>query len=298
MRRRRCPPPCASSLPKVFSDLKTAEYGASGHPEAPFRVSKTFERLKAAGLAPEKPPVQATRADVERLHAPEHFEAVYAGKWADADTPVYPGIAEIAMISLSGALSAAACAAKGDPAFSLMRPPGHHAGKKRVSGFCFFNNVPLAVARYQAENPGKRVAIIDVDVHHGDGTQELVAGRAGILFCSLHQIPLYPGTGVHSDENCLNFGLPPETGEARYLETLEQALCHAESFKPDLLAVSAGFDTYKEDPIAHMKLEKATYKRMGHMLASLKTPRFAALEGGYAEELPKLVENFLEGFFG
>lgn len=285
-------------MPKVYSDLKTAEYGASGHPEAPFRVSRTHERLKAAGLAPELPPLQAVRADVERLHAPEHFEAVYAGTWSDADTPVYPRIAEIAMISLSGALSAAARAAQGDPAFSLMRPPGHHAGKKRVSGFCFFNNVALAAARYQAEHPGKRVAIIDVDVHHGDGTQELMAGRENVLFCSLHQIPLYPGTGVHSEENCLNFGLPPETGEARYLETLEQALYHAETFKPDLVAVSAGFDTFKEDPIAHMRLEKATYKRMGRLIAQLKKPRFAALEGGYAVELPKLVELFLEGFFG
>src|SRR5438045_2298886 len=128
-------------MARVFSDLATAQYGASGHPEAPFRVSRSYERLKAAGLSPEKPFIKATKEDVLRLHSEGHYASVMSGTFSDADTPNYPGIGEIAMISLSGALSAADSAAKGTPAFSLMRPPGHHAGRDRVSGFCFFNNL-------------------------------------------------------------------------------------------------------------------------------------------------------------
>src|SRR4051812_42280505 len=114
---------------RVFSDLKTAEYGASGHPEAPFRVLKSFERLKAAGHAPERPVMTAGASDVALLHGEKHLNSIRLGTFEDADTPFFPRIADIALISLSGALSAADSALKGEPSFSLMRPPGHHAGK-------------------------------------------------------------------------------------------------------------------------------------------------------------------------
>src|SRR5205814_2272331 len=147
--------------------------------------------------------------------------------------PFYPGIEKIALTSLGGALSAAESAAAGEPAFSLMRPPGHHAGKARVSGFCYFNNLALAVARLQKEKKAARVAILDVDVHHGDGTEELMTKREQVLFCSLHQSPLYPGTGLRSHDNILNFPLPPGTGETEYLRTLETAIEAALDAKPD-----------------------------------------------------------------
>lgn len=284
-------------MSRVFSDLSTASYRTPGHPEAPERVSRSYERLKAAGHKLELPDVAASADDVGLIHGPEHFGRVKEGSFSDADTPHYPGIEKIALTSLSGALAAADSAARGESAFSLMRPPGHHAGRDRVSGFCYFNNVAIAVARLQTAGK-KRVAILDVDVHHGDGTEELMTKREGVLFCSLHQVPLYPGTGLKSHDNCLDFPLPPGTGEAAYLKTLEAALEVLLSFKPDVLAVSAGFDTYKEDPIAQLKLEKKTYARMGRLIAETKLPRFAALEGGYAEDLPVLIENFLEGFFG
>lgn len=280
----------------VFSDLATAKYGASGHPEAPYRVSKSFERLRAAGLAPVPPDVKAEKADVLRLHTQAHFDAVMNGTFSDADTPNYPGIGAIAMTSLSGALSAAESAATGTPAFSLMRPPGHHAGKERVSGFCFFNNLALAGARLQAGKT-KKIAVVDVDVHHGDGTEELFLGRPDTLFISLHQVPLYPGSGLVSRDNCLNVPLPPGTSEAPYLRALDTALQGVLDFKPDVLAVSAGFDTYKEDPLAGLKLDKGTYKRIGQRLSQTGLRRFAILEGGYAEDLPLLIENFLNGFF-
>jgi len=281
-------------LARVFSDLSVCAYGALGHPEAPFRVRDSYARLKAAGHKLEAPSVQAAAEDVALLHAPGHFQTVVEGDFFDADTPAYPDVARIALTSLSGALSAALC---GQPAFSLMRPPGHHAGKSRVAGFCYFNNLALAVARLQEDGKAKKVAILDVDVHHGDGTEELVLGRENVFFVSLHQVPLYPGSGLSSRGNCRNVSVAEGTGEAGYLPLVEEELTRILAFKPDYLAVSAGFDTYKEDPIAGLKLEKGTYQRLGKLIAQTKLPRFAVLEGGYADDLPVLIEKFLGGFF-
>lgn len=282
---------------RVFSDRATAQYGASGHAEAPFRVLRSHERLTSAGLAPVLPPLKAGRQDVELLHGPKHFGRVHAGTFEDPDTPAYPGIGPIAMISLSGALSAAASAAEGQPAFSLMRPPGHHAGRDRVAGFCYFNNLALACAKLQAEKKTSRIAILDIDVHHGDGTEELMAKRDGIIFVSLHQAPLYPGTGLSSHDNCFNLPLPPGTEEAGYLKKLDEALRLILDHKPEALAVSAGFDTYKGCPLAQLRLVKDSYSRIGKLLGQTKLKRFAVLEGGYSEDLPILIENFLDGFF-
>jgi acetoin utilization deacetylase AcuC-like enzyme len=282
---------------RVFSDLRTAEYGAPGHPEAPFRVSRTFERLKAAGHAPGLPPVAATAADAALVHGDGHLASIRDGSFADADTPAFPRMDEIALISLSGALSAADAALAGEPAFSLMRPPGHHAGKDRVAGFCYLNNLAAAVARLQKKKSGLRVAIVDFDVHHGDGTESLVLGRENTAFLSLHQFPLYPGTGRVSRGNCVNVPLPAGTDGDAWLSAFEPALEAVLASKPDLLAVSAGFDAYKDDPIAGLRLDAATFKTIGSLLAQTRLPRFATLEGGYSEDWPTLVEKFLDGFF-
>jgi len=281
---------------RVFSDPRTAGYGMPGHPEAPWRVPRTAERLKAAGLSPVLPDVEATEADVLAAHTKTHWRSVLSGAYEDPDTPHFPGIEGIALISLSGCLSAMASALAGEPSFSLMRPPGHHAAAEKVAGFCYVNH--MAVACLKALAKGLRVATLDVDVHHGDGTESFALGKAGWLFLSLHQSPLYPGTGLATRENCLNFPLPPGTGEGAYLKTLEGAIERILAFKPDLLGVSAGFDTYKECPIAGLKLDTPAYRRMGRMIAETGLKRFALLEGGYAEDLPILVENFVDGFAG
>lgn len=281
---------------KIFSDLSVAEYSAPGHPESPDRVRRSFEHLKAAGLTPIAPTVKATERDVLTVHTRAHWNAVKSGAYDDADTPFFPGIDRIALTSLSGSLSALDSALEGTPAFSLMRPPGHHAGAERIAGFCYINN--LAIACRKALNQGLKVATLDVDVHHGDGTGSIARGQSDWLFISLHQFPLYPGSGRESRGNCLNFPLPPYTGEKDYLTTLEKAIAHVLDFKPDLLSVSAGFDTYRDDPLAQMNLETITYKTMGRMIAETGLKRFAVLEGGYAEDLPVLIENFLAGFVG
>jgi len=282
---------------RVFSDLRTSAYGAPGHPEAPFRVAKTFERLKAAGHAPEFPDRTATAEDATLVHGAGHLATIANGTFLDEDTPAFPGMDEIALISLSGALSAADAALAGEPSFSLMRPPGHHAGKDRVAGFCCLNNIAAAVARLRKKNPALKIAIVDFDVHHGDGTESLVYGLEKISFVSLHQWPLYPGTGKESRGNCMNVPLLEGTNGDQYLRAFEPALEFALAGKPDVLAVSAGFDAYKDDPIAGLKLDRTTFKRVGALLAQTKLPRFATLEGGYSEDLPKLVESFLDGFF-
>ena len=282
---------------KVFSDPKTGQYGASGHPEAPFRVLKSFERLKAAGHNPTLPDITAGPADVGLIHGEKHLASIKNGSFLDADTPAFPGMDEIALISLAGALSAADAALSGEPAFSLMRPPGHHAGKDRVAGFCYINNLAVAAARLQKKKPGLKIAIVDFDVHHGDGTESLVLGRENISFVSLHQWPLYPGSGQKSRGNCVNIPLPEGTDGDMYLRAFVPALEAVLASKPDILAVSAGFDAYKEDPIAGLKLDRTTFKTIGSLLAQTKLPRFATMEGGYSEDLPVLVERFLGGFF-
>lgn len=282
---------------RVFSDLKTAQYGASGHPEAPFRVRESHKLLKAAGLPPDLPPVAASAADVSRLHPDDRLAVIASGAYDDPDTPPYAGMDAVSMISLSGALSAAESAKAGTPAFSLMRPPGHHAGRERIAGFCYLNNVALAVARLQEQAKGLKVAIVDFDVHHGDGTESLVLERPDTRFLSLHQHPLYPGTGAASRGNCADIPLPAGTDGPRYMKEYEPALARLLDWKPDLLAVSAGFDAYKDDPIAGLKLDAPDFRRIGSLLAQSKLPRFAVLEGGYSEDLPYLIEAFLEGFF-
>ncbi len=282
---------------RVYSDLRTAEYGASGHPEAPFRVIDTTAMLKAAGHVIEKPSVQSSAVDVGLLHGENHLNSIRLGTFSDPDTHFYPSIADIAMISLSGALSAADAAMNGEPSFSLMRPPGHHAGKDRVAGFCYLNNLALSVARLQKAKPGLKVGIIDFDVHHGDGTQELVLGRENTTFLSLHQYPLYPGTGLDTRANCWNIPLEAGTDGDAWLRAFEPAFSLLLDRKPDVLAVSAGFDAYKGDPIAGLKLDRVTFKRIGALLGKTKLPRFATLEGGYSEDIPELVESFLDGFF-
>ena len=208
----------------------------------------------------------------------------------DPDTPHYDGIELFALAS--------AGFSRGPPGGGRSSSCGrrHHAGKKRSAGFCYLNNLAIAVAVLRSREPSCRVGILDIDVHHGDGTQDIMLHRPGVLFVSLHQSPLYPGTGLVSEDNCLNFPLPAGTEEAAYLKALDKGLACIADFKPDCLAVSAGFDTYKADPIAQLRLEKTSYRRMGSLIAGACPRRFATLEGGYSSDLPMLVENFLDTF--
>jgi acetoin utilization deacetylase AcuC-like enzyme len=279
----------------IVHSPRCLEYAAAGHPESPQRVRAAAAALQRANfvwLHPEP----CSETDILRVHSPAMLEAVRTNTYFDADTPSFPNIYELARLSAGGAVLAGQKAVAGEPALSLMRPPGHHAGRDNVMGFCYFNNIAIAVARLLEESGLQRVAILDFDCHHGNGTEEIFGGDARVLFVSIHQSPCYPGTGLNHAGNCLNYPLPPKTGPARFLETLDDALGRITAFAPEVLAASAGFDAFKGDPITQMALEIETYHEIGRRIAALRVPTFAVLEGGYAPELASCVEAFVTGW--
>ncbi|MDI6641375.1 MAG: histone deacetylase family protein [Elusimicrobiota bacterium] len=291
---------------KIVTTKKCWEYEDPGHPESPERVKRTYEYLrKLSRQVSGSSEIQlefvdvasaATEEDILRVHSPRLLNEVREEKFYEPDTPAIKGIFQFAMLSAGAAIESAEIATKGDVAFSLMRPPGHHAMYDQLGGFCYFNNIAIAVKYLIAKSSNHLIAILDIDCHHGNGTQDIFRDCDKVLFVSLHQVPLYPGTGLKSEKNCLNFPLPPGTDEKKYLTTLERALKEIDNFKPQTIAISAGFDTYKGDPITQMNLEKITYRKIGEMITSLNLPHFAVLEGGYSPDLPECIYNFLVGF--
>ena len=174
-------------------------------------------------------------------------------------------------------------------------------------GFCYLNNVAIAVARILTDHPDslRKIAILDFDCHHGNGTENIFYGDERVLYASLHQSPCYPGTGLVSRKNCRNWPLPPGTEPHEFLDALDEALANLHDFRPHLLAVSAGFDAFKGDPITSMGLEIDTFHEIGARIASFcpmsKTgtgalPCFLVLEGGYARDFPRCVETFVDAW--
>ncbi len=274
----------------VFSD-KCLEYSQAGHPESPERVRAPYEYLKDKYEF--VTPREIEEEDILLVHSQSLLECVKTGRFYDADSPSYPDIFLYAKLSAAAAITACKLALKGDLSMSLLRPPGHHAGKDFLGGFCYFNNVAIAVAKALPQ-VGK-AAIIDFDCHHGNGTQDIFLGRQNVLYVSLHQSPLYPGTGLASENNCLNFPLPAGTDEPAYMTAFSKAIEAINGFDPGLVAVSAGFDTYKGDPLATLYLEKSTYGKIGRAIRELGKPLFAVLEGGYSDDLPECIHSFLKG---
>lgn len=276
----------------VFSE-RCAEYEFPDNPESPQRVKTIYgllKKKKTVFLEPEP----AKEEDILRVHSGKMLAKVKGAEFLDSDTSNSKEMFEYALLSCGGAIKAKDLALQGKTAFSIMRPPGHHAARDSSGGFCYFNNIAVAVDK--ALDSVEKVAIIDIDCHHGNGTQDIFLGLEGVLYVSLHQIYLYPGSGLKSEKNCLNFPLPAGTGEKGYLDTLKKALEAVNKFSPELIAISAGFDTYKEDPLAGLKLEKETYAKISALISALNRPAFSVLEGGYSDELAGCVGNYLEGW--
>jgi acetoin utilization deacetylase AcuC-like enzyme len=293
----------AASMVILYSP-RCLHYAATGHPESPERVRSAVAQLHR-DFHTWITPSPCAEEDILRVHTRKLLDAVRTGAFEDADTPFFPEIFEIAKLSAGAAMLAAEHALAGRPALSLMRPPGHHAERQRIMGFCYFNNIAVAVASALAAQLNvQRVAILDFDCHHGNGTEDIFRNDQRVLFVSLHQSPCYPGTGFTSDGNCLNFPLDPGTGPDQFLAALDEAMQRIREFTPDLLAVSAGFDAYKDDPITHMGLEIETFHDIGRRIADFTQPQptapsvpcFAVLEGGYSRDFAKCVEAFVAGW--
>src|SRR6266545_7425307 len=286
---------------KIITDSRCTAYSAPGHPERPARVSRTVERLKEQTELEISwlEPLPVAEGIIERAHTKEHIARVKtAVADFDGDTAAHPGIFDHASRSVGGALRALKAALDGQNAFSLLRPPGHHATRDHAMGFCYLNSIAIAALEALATGT-RKVAVFDFDVHHGNGTEAILTNRPGAVFFSIHQYPCYPGTGTgHVGDNCFNYPVAPETPRAEYRKVLSHALDDLKKAKPALVAVSAGFDAYARDPIAQETLEAEDFQWLGQSIRDLGIPAFSILEGGYSRDLPELILAYLKGLAG
>lgn len=273
-----------------------------GHPEQVARLDAVLGALEGVDLVRLKAPL-GSEDDILRAHPAAHITALRraapAEGWRslDADTHMSVGTLEAAFRGVGGIIRAvdAVMAGEAGNAFVAMRPPGHHAERETPMGFCFFGNVAIA-AKYLLEHHGlKRVAIVDFDVHHGNGTQDLVEDDPRILFCSTHQMPLYPGTGEAHETgvgNVLNVPLREGDGSKAFRAAYERVvLPRVDAFKPEFLLISAGFDAHRDDPLAGLNLVEDDFSWVTRKLCDLAAVHcqgrvVSALEGGY--DLPAL----------
>lgn len=269
----------------------------TGHPEQVARLDAVLGSLEDMDLIRVEAPLAADD-DLLRCHPKSHLDAIRAAApsegWRslDADTHMSVGTLEAAYRAAGAVVKAVDLVMAGEAgnAFASVRPPGHHAEKETAMGFCFFGSVAVA-AKHALDFHGlKRVAIVDFDVHHGNGTQDLVEEDPRILFCSSHQMPLYPGSGAAHEVgvgNVLNVPLGDGAGSKSFRDVYERVILpRVDAFSPQLLLISAGFDAHRDDPLAGMELTEADFAWVTKKLCDLADTHcegrvVSALEGGY-----------------
>lgn len=284
------------------------------HPEAPKRLDAILDRLIASGLDIWLKHFEAPKATQEQLgyaHDPAYIEYIFThapheGSYPlDPDTAMNPYSLDAALYAAGSVILAIDLVIEGkvQQAFCSIRPPGHHALKNQAMGFCIFNNIAIG-AKYAIQNFNiQRVAIIDFDVHHGNGTENIITGEKNILFCSAFQHPFYPGSGYNSSgENIINIPLPAGIhGEILKQHVTEECFPKIREFKPELILVSAGFDGHREDTLAHWLLTEEDYGWLGKNIRALadevcSSKVIAVLEGGYnLSALGRSVDKFISG---
>jgi acetoin utilization deacetylase AcuC-like enzyme len=273
----------------------------TGHAENAGRLGVIMAALRSAPFRDKLEYVAAplgSDGQILLAHTPAHLALIKASaptegrKALDSDTTMSPGSLAAALRGVGGACLGVdeLLAGKTKHAFCLTRPPGHHATPKRAMGFCIFNHVAIAALYAMHQHHLTRVAIVDFDVHHGNGTQDILSGKPGMLYLSTHQSPLYPGTGALSDNrpgNIVNVPLASGTGDGAYQAIFtDDVLPELHAFKPQLLLVSAGFDAHVSDPLASIALTEKTYEWLGRQLRELANTHaegrlLSVLEGGY-----------------
>jgi acetoin utilization deacetylase AcuC-like enzyme len=280
------------------------EHDTGSHPENPDRIRAIEAALEAnewRGLEVLEAPA-ASAEQILRVHPQSHIAAIQSlsesgGGHVDPDTVCSPRSYEAALRS-AGAATSAVDRLIGDEAtrfaFCGLRPPGHHAERARAMGFCLFNNVAIGVAHALAEHGVERALVLDWDVHHGNGTQDVFYDSGQVLFASIHQSPLYPGTGDPSERGhgagdglTVNLPVAPGAGPDEFLAIVQTVIATlAREFEPGLIAVSAGYDAHAADPLADCMLDEAAYADMAasvrDLAAELEAPVLVCLEGGYA----------------
>jgi len=294
-----------TGVPSWFRHDAGLAHDVPGHPERPARIvalEAEMERHEWFGWERVQAP-RATGDQLSRVHPPAHVEAIAqlsarGGGAIDMDTTAVAGTYEAALRAAGGAVALVdALLADGDPCgVSALRPPGHHAETARAMGFCFFNNVAVAAAHALAAHGAERVLILDWDVHHGNGTNDIFHADPSVLFCSIHESPLYPGTGPAQDAGSgpgegftVNMPVPGRSGDAVHGSLVEHVVAPLiRGWEPQLVLVSAGFDAHRADPLASCELSEAGFAGMTASLrracADVGAPLGLVLEGGYSVE--------------
>lgn len=270
------------------------------HPERPARLGAINDRLISARLDEvllhyEAP--CATRAQLARVHDPQYIDWIRAHApqdglvWLDGDTAMNPHTLNAALCAAGAVVKAVDLVMRQEvsAAFCSVRPPGHHAERARAMGFCIFNNIAVGAAHALAEHRLERLAIVDFDVHHGNGTEDIFRDEPRVLFCSSFQHPFYPGTGADTvSDHIINIPLPAGTGGPEFREAVRAKwLGRLDVFRPELVLISAGFDAHAEDDMAMLKLVEADYAWITSELRRIAAAHargriVSALEGGYA----------------
>lgn len=294
---------------KVVFHEKYLKYDfGPGHPLRPDRALPFLEKLKKLKIPHEiLIPQRATDEDILLVHTQDYLERVkrLAKEKGELsmDTPVNPHVLEASYYSVGGSILALNYALKGERVMNLLGGL-HHAGISNSSGFCIFNDHAIAIRKLQKEGKIKKAMIYDLDVHAGQGTQEIFYQDPKVFTISLHQDPmtLYPGTGFASQKGegagegyNLNLPLPPGTAEKRYLEALDSVLPLAKKFPHDVIVLVLGVDTFEDDPLAALELKEGSYQKIGQRFK--KFAKIAVMcAGGYSSKTPDLWLSFLKGF--
>ncbi len=270
------------------------------HPESAARLRAVLDALAGpqfAGLERREAP-EASRDDLLRVHSRHHVDGIlhavpkFGHIGIDADTVLSPASGAAALHAAGAVVAAvdAVVAGEADNAFCAVRPPGHHAEPGRAMGFCLFNNAAIGALHARQVHGLARVAVVDFDVHHGNGTQAAFAADESLFYASTHQYPLYPGTGAASETgvgNIVNVPLRPMSGSEPFRRAVsERVLPALDAFRPDLVLVSAGFDAHRSDPLAQLMLEEADYAWVTEQLVEIACRHaggrlVSTLEGGY-----------------